>query len=235
MFRGIRVKTLKITLIVTFVVAIFLSIGLVSALDSNGLSAYTVASNNTPSPSEKVTLRITLQSNTDEQLQITNIGINFDWMPSDGFYGPTLSSNPVIIQSNGTYISAPFTIQIPSNASIGSHTYYVGVDGLEGTAETAFSWNSATSAIVVVGTQTTSTASPSPSPSPGGTAASPPSLLLYGAIVAIAVVIVIIVIVILVRRKPKQAAPATPVADQPTKPDEGQNKQEEKDSFDAQI
>ena len=221
MFRGIRVKTLQITLIVTFIVTIFLFSGLVSALDSNALSAYPVLSKDTLSAGYTVTVRITLQSNTDEQLQIQGIGINFDWMLSDGFYGPDLSSNPVTIQSNGTYTSAPFTIQIPSNASAGSHTYYVGVDGLEGTAETSFSWNSPTATIqVFTANVSTPTQTPSPTESGDGQTGSSQNLLLYGAIVAIAAVIVVSVIVMLMRKNRKQA---TPVADQPVKPVEGQS------------
>jgi hypothetical protein len=60
------------------------------------------------------------------------IGIHFDWMASDGFYGNDLSSSPVTIPSQGTHLFDAFSIQVPSNASVGAHSYYVGVDGVQG-------------------------------------------------------------------------------------------------------
>ena len=80
MVRGIRVKTHKIILMVSFVLAIFVFSGLVSALDTNAISTYPVLSKQALNIGSSVTVRITVQSNTDEQLQITGIGINFDWM-----------------------------------------------------------------------------------------------------------------------------------------------------------
>jgi hypothetical protein len=227
------VKALKITLIVGFVVAIFLFSGLVSALDSSAISTTAIFSTPQLSIGSTVTIRITLQSNTAEVLKIQRMGINFDWMPSTGFYGVDLSDNPVTVEGNGTYSSAPFIVQIPTNVSAGSHAYLIGIDGLEeGTTETAFSWNSTTATIEVISGSTSSTTpTPTTTSGGGGQTESPLTLLIYGVVIAIVAVVVITVIVILMRRKPKQ----TPSADQTPKSDEGQNKKEEKDSFDAQI
>jgi hypothetical protein len=70
-------------------------------------------------------------------------------MPSDSFSGPDLSDNPVTIPSQGTYIFDPIVIQIPLNASAGSHSYFVGVDGTEGLSASYFSWNSSSFTIQI--------------------------------------------------------------------------------------
>jgi hypothetical protein len=219
LFRGIKVKTLQITLIITFILSILLFSGPVSALDTTELSAYPLLSKDAPSTGEKVTIRISLQSNTSEQLKIDHIGINFDWMASGGYYGVDLTGNPITIESYGTYTSAPFVIQIPSNTRTGSHTYYIGVVGLEGADQTSFSWDSSPSTIQVL---PANVITPTPSPTAGGgqTDSSSPNQILYIAIVAIAVAIVVSVIVLVMRKKRKQT---TPVADQPLKPIEGQS------------
>jgi hypothetical protein len=48
----------------------------------------------------------------------------------------------VTVPSQGTYIFDPIVIQIPLNASAGSHSYFVGIDGTEGLSASSFSWNS---------------------------------------------------------------------------------------------
>ena len=105
------------------------------------------------------TVRITVQSNVDEQLQVSHVGVNFDWMASSGFYGPDLSSNPAVIPSNGNYTTPPFIVQIPTNVAVGAHTYYVGVDGIESSNQNAFYWNSTVVTIQVLPANTTGTTS----------------------------------------------------------------------------
>ena len=85
-------KTLRFALIAIFIAAIFFTGALVSALDSSELSAYPVLSKETVSPGGTVTIRINLQSNTDQQLLIQRIGVNFDWMAATDFAGVDLSS-----------------------------------------------------------------------------------------------------------------------------------------------
>ena len=169
MVRGIRVKMHKIILIVSFVLVFFVFSGLVSALDTNGISAYPVFSKDTLNVGSSITVRITLQSNTDEQLQITHVGVNFDWMDSSGFFGPDLTNNPVTIPSSGSYTTPPFTVQVPTNVSVGLHTYFVGVDGTEGTNQNEFYWNSSTTTIIVLAAnQTGTTITPGPTGGGGG-------------------------------------------------------------------
>lgn len=225
-------KTQKIILIVSFVLAIFVSSGLVSALDTNELSTTPVFSKSTLNIGSSVTVRITVQSNTDDQLSIIHVGVNFDWMPSGRFAGPDLSSNPVVIAGRGSYTTPPFIVQVPTNVSLGSHFYFVGVDGTESANQNEFYWNSSTASIIVLGAnQTGTTITPGPTGGGGGgdqTSISPLTLILYFAVVAVVVVIVIAVIVVVIKRKKKKkptepADTPAPVAEQPPKPTEGEN------------
>jgi hypothetical protein len=70
-------------------------------------------------------------------------------MPSNSFSGPDLSDNPVTIPSQGIYIFDPIVIQIPLNASAGSHSYFVGIEGTEGISASSFSWNSSSFTIQI--------------------------------------------------------------------------------------
>jgi len=221
-------KTQKIILIVSFVLAIFVFSGLVSALDTSALSAYPVFSKNTLNIGSSITVRITVQSNTDEQLNLIHVGVNFDWMPSGSFYGPDLSSNPAVIASNSSYTTPPFIVQVPTNVTLGSHLYFVGVDGTESANQNEFYWNSSTASIIVLtANQTGTTTTPGPTGGGGGggqTTISPLTLILYFAVVAIVVVIVVAVIVVVIMKRRKKKKPteptgtAAPVAEQPTKP-----------------
>ena len=239
-------KTTKIMFIVVLVLALFVFSGLVYAFDETSLTAYPIFSSQTLNVGSTVTVRITVQSNVDEELQISHIGVNFDWMDPSGFYGPDLSSNPAVVPNNGTYTTPPFIVQIPTNVTVGTHTYYVGVDGIESSNQNEFYWNSTVASIMVLPANTTGitpTITISPTGGGGGStttgSTSPLNLIIYLAVAAIVVVVVLALIVMVVQKK-RKSKPSTPAqvasADgQPKKPDEEQKKKEEKDSFDAQI
>jgi len=125
-----------------------LSIGFVSALESDEASVSLFWSVQTFYQGDVITVKITFTSSCIDQLTIVGYGLQFDWDP-DKFYGPDISANPVSIPSYGTHIFNPITIQIPVNASIGAHSYFVGVDGAQGYSLTEFSWDSPTSTIQV--------------------------------------------------------------------------------------
>lgn len=239
-------NTTKILFITVFVLTLFIFSGLVYAFDETSISAYPIFSSQTLNVRSTITVRITVQSNVDEELQISHIGVNFDWMDPSGFYGLDLSSNPAVIPNSGSYTSPPFVVQIPANVTVGSHTYYVGVDGIETSNQNEFYWNSTSAVIQVLPANTTGTTpiiTTSPTGGGGGptstSSTSPLNLIIYIAVAAIVVVVVLALIVMLVqkKRKPKSSTPATsaPAAEQPKKSDEEQHKKEEKDSFDAQI
>ena len=87
---------------------------------------------------------ITFKSKSSEMLTIYNIGLHFDWMPTDGFYGLDLSANPAVIPSYGGYTFDSMTFLITSSTSAGAHSYFVGIDGREGASASVFSWDSPT-------------------------------------------------------------------------------------------
>jgi hypothetical protein len=147
---GDLVRSLRLMLTVTSISLIcILCCSLVSALNQNEASVTLFPPNLTGYPGDTISIRITFKSNYAEQLRIYTIGLQFDWMSSDSFSGHDLSDNPVTIPSQGTYIFDPIVIQIPLNASAGSHSYFVGIDGTEGLSASSFSWNSSSSTIQI--------------------------------------------------------------------------------------
>jgi hypothetical protein len=123
--------------------------GLVSALNPDEASISLSWSSQTVYQGDMVSITISLKSNSTDYLRIYNIGLYFDWMPPDSFSGLDFSANPVTIPSYGTYIFDAIFIQIPSNASVGSHSYFVGIDGTQGSSSSGFSWDSSTSMIQI--------------------------------------------------------------------------------------
>lgn len=120
----------------------------VSALESGELTASLFWEKSLIYQGDIVTARISLKSSSTEQLLIYRIGIHFDWMPEGEFCGHDLSSSPVLIPSGGSYIFDPIPIQIPINVSAGEHSYFIGVDGRQGSI-TTFSWDSPTSTVKI--------------------------------------------------------------------------------------
>jgi hypothetical protein len=124
---------------------------LVSALNQDEASVTLFPSNLTGYPGDTISVTITFKSNYAEQLRVYFIGLHFDWMPSDSFSGHDLSDNPATVPRQGSYVFDPIVIQIPLNATTGSHSYFVGIDGTEGVSASSFSWNSYSFTIEVHG------------------------------------------------------------------------------------
>jgi hypothetical protein len=143
------VKSFTSTVVVASISIIcILSIGLVSALDQNEASVSLSWSSQTIYQGGRVNVRITFQSNSADELDIEYIGIQFDWMASDAFYGRDLSINPVTIASGSSHTFEAITIEVPSNVSAGEHSYFVGIDGVQNYI--FFSWNSPSSTIEIL-------------------------------------------------------------------------------------
>ena len=145
-------RPLRLMLTVTSISLIcILCCGLVSALNQDEASVTLVPSTLTGYPGDTISITITFKSNYAEQLRIYFIGLQFDWMPSDSFSGHDLSGSPATVPRQGSYVFDPIVIQIPLNASAGSHSYFVGIDGTEGLSGSSFSWNSSSFTIDVHG------------------------------------------------------------------------------------
>ena len=205
-------KALKISLIVVFLVA-FLCSGLVSAatvtLNSDQASVRAMVSDPVPNAGDSISVSIFFQNNYTESLQITFIGLHFDWMPSEGFYGFNLSSTPVNVTSGSDYFfQQPINVNIPSSVN-GVQGYYVGVEGTVGASSDTFSINSASAEILVSGTGVTST----PSSSTNSNDQSSNSLLLYIAVIVVVVMVLLLILVMVMRKKRKHPEqPAEPAA-----------------------
>lgn len=224
----IHVRSLRISLIVTIITVAFLCSGLVAALNSNEASVQAIFSTQPLQAGQTVTVRIFFTSTSADELQITNVGIHFDWMPSGGFYGYDLSSAPVTIPSGGgNYMFESIAIQVPVNVTSVSHSYYVGVDGTQG-ASSPFSWDSPAASIDVSGGSDNTT--PTSTNSGGGQPEGQPNLLLYGAVAAVVVIVALLIIVLVVRKKRTQPRSATNQdAGQPETPSPEQKPNSEQD------
>ncbi len=78
-------------------------------------------------------------------------------MVADGFYGYDLSRTPVTVASGGTYMFNQISIIVPTNVTLRENSYYVGIDGTQGTSSTVFSWNSPSASIDIIGGNSNST------------------------------------------------------------------------------
>jgi hypothetical protein len=87
------------------------------------------------------TANVLFINDSPEEITIYYFGLHFDWMESDNFIGYDLSNEPVTIASSEGTTFTPVPIQVPLNATIGPHTYFVGIDGVKGESAD-FIWNS---------------------------------------------------------------------------------------------
>ena len=94
------------------------------------------------------TFSLFLISTSSEELTLHYFGIHSDWMDPDSFIGYDLSANPVVIPAYGNQLLPDATFSIPDDVSIGPHSYFIGIDGVQGVS-TSFSWDSPTLTLVV--------------------------------------------------------------------------------------
>lgn len=145
-------KLFRLVLVVTclsIICALFSGVsGVVFALDQNEARVSVFWSSETQYQGSSPTAIVLFISNSSEELTLYYFGLHFDWMVSDRFVGHDLSNNPVIIPAYGSQNFSPVTIQIPEDASVSPHSYFVGIDGVQGES-TSFSWDSSTLTLVI--------------------------------------------------------------------------------------
>jgi hypothetical protein len=135
-------KHFRLVLIIAcFSIICTLFSGVASALEQDDLMVSLVWSSQMLYQGSSVNVRIFLISNFSQELTISYVGLHFDWMESNHFMGHDLSDDPVTVPSYGTHAFDPINILIPEDASIGAHTYFVGIDGLQA-GSLNFSWDS---------------------------------------------------------------------------------------------
>lgn len=139
-------KSFKILLTFFFVSILLLNFGLVLAIDSDEASVTVSWESPILYQGDVVPARITFVSNFSQPIEIYTVGINFGWMEPDNFQGRDLSATPVTVPSYGSHSFDVMVFQMPFDASIGQHEYFVGIDGsydsLEGGSPIGFSWDS---------------------------------------------------------------------------------------------
>jgi hypothetical protein len=201
------VKTLKLALIVSFIVVMFASVSIVSAAAMEG-TAVGYWSVTHPTPGRQVTLTVTFDSSSTQTLYLYAIGVHGDWMESGRFYGPDLSDDPVPVAPGQPY-SAKIILDIPVTASLGEHEYYIGVDGVKENGE-SFSWDSPTYTVTF-----DVSSAPTPTGQPNSGSTNPPTdgglnnMLVYVAVIAVVAVVAIVLAIFIVKRSGKKPdAPA---------------------------
>ena len=134
-------KTFRVLFIVALCVTCFLFSGVVSALEENDVSVTVTLSTQTAYRGGLLGTRVTVVSHYYEDITIAYLGLHFDWMDVDYFEGQNMSDNLVTLSAFESFVSNLILISIPENVSVGSHSYYVGIDGIQGSS-TGFSWDS---------------------------------------------------------------------------------------------
>lgn len=201
-------KTLKVALMVSLLIVIFASVSIVSAATSTmqgtATGYWSVAK---PSPGSYVTVTINFQSSSSSTLYVYAIGLHGDWMANDQFAGRDYSSSPEVVQTNGL-IAPSISLQIPASASLGTHSYYIGIDGVDADGNN-FSWDSSNYNIEF-GVATNPTPTNGGTTGPGNTNTNDNgsnNLLIYVAVIAVVAVVAILLAMLVVKKSGKKRAP----------------------------
>jgi heme/copper-type cytochrome/quinol oxidase subunit 2 len=123
------VKSFPLAIVaVSISIICILSIGAVSALNPDEASVTTSWLSPKYYQGDTAAVIVTFQSNVADELDITRIGIQFDWMPSNAFYSYDLSANPVHIPASGSYTFELTNIRFLAGATAGDHSYFVSIN-----------------------------------------------------------------------------------------------------------
>jgi flagellar basal body-associated protein FliL len=199
------VKTLKLAIVISLLV-IFASVSIVSAASTMEGTAIGYWSTAEPSPGSRVTLTVNFQSSSSQTLYIYAIGVHGDWMEDGRFYGPDLSDDPEVVETGGLCVKE-ITLDIPASASLGSHSYYIGIDGMNEDGDT-FSWDSSGHSVTfaVSSNPTPTNSGSSGDPSNTGSTGGFSNILVYVAVIAVVAVVAILIAVLLVKKSGKKHA-----------------------------
>ena len=145
-------RCFRLVLIVTslsIICALFSGVSsVVFALNQDAARVSVAWSTKTPYQGSNPIVTVFFINDSPETLTIDYFGLNFDWMDSKSFVGFDLSDDPVFIPAYGNQYFPPVTVQIPEDASLGPHSYFVGIDGVQNES-TDFSWSSPIITLVV--------------------------------------------------------------------------------------
>lgn len=114
--------------------------GVGNAIEQNELVISVVLTNQNAYPGGTILTSIYLKNNSTEILTIQKVGLQFDWMSSDQFLGYDLSDNPIVIIPSADQFVDSIPVIVPENVTLGEHSYFIGIDGLDGAGD--FAWDS---------------------------------------------------------------------------------------------
>ena len=120
----------------------------VFALESDEARASIAWSTESPYKGSTTSVNVLFINDSPYQLTIHFFGLHFDWMEEDKFTGHNLSEDPVVVSGYGTASLPAIIVQIPDDVTLGSHSYYLGIDGVDENSED-FSWDSSTLTVIV--------------------------------------------------------------------------------------
>jgi heme/copper-type cytochrome/quinol oxidase subunit 2 len=126
--QKLRASTIVFTVALVCLVSL-MSVIKVNALNQDEWSATVSWSSHGYYQGDSGSVTVNFDSSCPEELKIRYIGVNFDWMPSDGYYPLDLSDNPVGIASDGQYTFNSIGFNIPSDASVGQHSVKILIKG----------------------------------------------------------------------------------------------------------
>ena len=143
-------KAAAIPLITLFIIGLcFFNVNFGFALDQDDFSVSPSWSTPLYYQGDSVSLKLILSSKSSEVLTVYYIGVHFDWMEEDSFYGRDLSSDPLTVESSKVHVFDPMTITFPSDVSIGLHNYTIGIQISDPTSPDIVSWDSQARTIYV--------------------------------------------------------------------------------------
>jgi flagellar basal body-associated protein FliL len=206
-----NLKNLKLICIISLLAVLFVSVGIVSAQTTNEATVTSSLSTYTVPAGGSVSVTVTVHNTVSTDFKILRIGFHGDWMGkdssgNDNFKGPNFSYAPEDLPAGGSY-SGSFLIDIPSSATLGAQSYYIGVDAQDSSGQYYY-WNSQSGSLQIVPAGSTSSSTPTSAPTQDGDNGQTTDYLFYIAIVAIIVMVVLVLMVILTMRK--RSRPRTP-------------------------
>ena len=143
-------KAAAIPLITLFIIGLcFFNVNFGFALDQDDFSVSPSWSTPLYYQGDSVSLKLILSSKSSEVLTVYYIGVHFDWMEEDSFYGRDFSSDPVTVESSKVHVFDPMAITFPSDVSIGLHNYTIGIQISDPTSPDIVSWDSQARTIYV--------------------------------------------------------------------------------------
>jgi len=151
----------RLLMCIVLVSSLFMSTA--SGLEASDAAVMGHISNSSPKPGDAIFVTVTFQSYSNDPLRVLRVGFHGDWMGDQEFQGPNLMNNPVTVEAKGSY-STQFLIIVPSQVSVGSHNYIVGVDGSDQLGNT-YSWESSQYTLQV-GASHTNSPTPTPTEAP---------------------------------------------------------------------